>query len=272
MISAIVPSYKNPNVLDICITSFLDTQSFDTNEIICVIDGYLEIYKNLITKYKKHSNIHFVINHENQGMPFSINSGVSYANNKWIIVLNDDNVFPKNWDSILSKYEYENFVISPNQIERNPSIFNFVQHDFGNTFNFRYEEFLTEEPKFRDNSGLTNDGEIFPFYMSKKIFMACGGFDLIYPSPFICDWDFFLKLELLGIQFARTRELNFYHFGSIATKNSNNIEDANYFKDSEHEAANIFLNKWGFPPSIKRPFNSHKPQQNNHIKGIRFYD
>lgn len=269
MISAIVPSYKNPVSLDICIKSFLDTQTLNNIELICIIDGYESMYSEIMDKYKNYNSIHYIINAENHGMPFSINAGVSVANNSWILVLNDDNVFPYSWDSILAKYQYENFVISPNQIERNDSIFNFIKYDCGSISNFRYQEFLTEEPKFRDN-GLTNDGEIFPFYMSKKIFMACGGFDIIYPSPFICDWDFFLKLELLGIQFARTREINFYHFGSIATKNSNNLEDSNAFKESEREAANIFFNKWGFPPSIKRPMNSHKPQHTNIIKGILY--
>lgn len=271
MISTIVPSYKNPAVLDICLQSFIDTQELRTNECLCIIDGYESMYSSLFEKYKAFNNIRFIINPDNQGMPFSINIGVFHANNGWILVLNDDNVFPKGWDSILSKYQYENLVVSPNQIERDPSIFNFIQYDFGDLSNFRYKEFLEKEPGFRITGELTNDGEIFPFYMSKKIFMACGGFDLIYPSPFICDWDFFLKLELLGIQFGRTRELNFYHFGSVATKNSTDIQEALSFKQSENEASNVFFNKWGFAPIIQRPFNSHKPQNcSGLIKGISY--
>ena len=49
--------------------------------------------------------------------------------------------------------------------------------------------------------------------------MAVGGFDLIYPSPFICDWDFFLEVELIGCKFSMTHGTHFYHFGSKATKN-----------------------------------------------------
>jgi glycosyltransferase involved in cell wall biosynthesis len=220
MISAIVPSYKNPDSLNICLRSFIDNVSLNTSELICIIDGHSDIYDNIIKYYKQYNNIYFIINSDNQGMSFSINTGAAYANNSWLLVLNDDNVFPKNWDGILSQYKYENFVISPNQIERKASIFNFVEYDFGDVDHFRYDEFIEKEPQFRidTNNKLTNDGEIFPFMISKKIFMACGGFDITYPSPFICDWDFFLKLELLGIQFARTRELNFYHFGSVYKK------------------------------------------------------
>ena len=49
--------------------------------------------------------------------------------------------------------------------------------------------------------------------------MIVGGFDVMYQSPFICDWDFFLKLDLNGIKFTRTHKANLYHFGSTATKN-----------------------------------------------------
>jgi hypothetical protein len=203
-------------------------------------------------------------------MPFSINIGVYYANNSHILVVNDDNVFPKEWDKILSKYNYNNFIISPNQIEANPSIFNFIQYDFGDIDSFRYEEFISKEPEFRNSSEPSNDGEIFPFCMSKKLFMASGGFDIIYPSPFVCDWDFFLKLELLGLRFARTREINFYHFGSIATKNSKDKEDSESFKLSESLASQIFVQKWGFHPTINRPSNSHLPQNSKYIRGISY--
>ena len=66
---------------------------------------------------------------------------------------------------------------------------------------------------------LTVDGGIFPFAMYKKYYMAAGGFDTLYQSPFICDWDFFLKLDLMGLAFSRTHKAHLYHFGSTATKN-----------------------------------------------------
>jgi glycosyltransferase involved in cell wall biosynthesis len=271
MISTIVPSYKNPKCLEICIRSFIDTLYYSSNELICVIDGHIQLYESLINKYQPHNNIHFILNENNQGMPFSINNGVYYASSQWILIINDDNVFPMSWDSTLYKYRSSDLVISPNQIEKHPSIFNFIQHDFGDVNNFRYDEFLKAEPSFRQ-SGLSNDGEIFPFFMSKKLFMAVGGFDLIYPSPFVCDWDFFLKLELLNTKFSRTRDINFYHFGSVATKKSKDRTDADKFSNSEIIASQVFYKKWGFQPHISRPSNSHKPAHINALKGIVFYD
>lgn len=274
MISAIVPSYKNPKCLDICLRSFTDN-TFDqlSSDIICIIDGFAELYKEIFTRYQNYNNIKFILNHTNKGMPLSINIGVYASSNPFILVLNDDNVFPKHWDKALIPIIKENYIISPNQIEATNSIFNFIQKDFGSVDNFRYEEFVEIEQYLRVyDPVLTNDGEIFPFCMSKKAFMSVGGFDLIYPSPFVCDWDFFLKLELLNYSFFRTRCINFYHFGSVSTKNATDIKDSAYFKNSEDIAHQIFLEKWGFPPCISRPSNSHRPDSNQIIRGIQYND
>lgn len=265
-ISCVVPSYKNPKCLEIVIKSFLDTSNND-NELICVIDGFSELYENLFSKYQKHQSIKFLLNPENRNMPYSINVGVYTAVNEYILVINDDNVFPKSWDTILSNMNNPKHVISPNQIERSgPGIFNFKVADYGDPENFDYEAFLENEPSLRTDE-IATDGEIFPFYMMKKHFMACGGFDLMYPSPFVCDWDFFLKLELLGLEFYRTRNINFYHFGSIATKNS---KESTAFYDSENISSQVFHAKWGFQPCISRPSNSHKPQHIDVVRGVNF--
>jgi hypothetical protein len=95
--------------------------------------------------------------------------------------------------------------------------------------------------------------------------MASGGFDTIYDSPFICDWDFFLKLELIGLNFLRSRKLNFYHFGSMATKNGS---ESNRFRESEMIAAETFEYKWGFKP-FRTLGNSHSPK-GNIVKGIMY--
>ena len=63
--------------------------------------------------------------------------------------------------------------------------------------------------------------------------MAVGGFDLIYPSPFICDWDFFLEASLIGCKFSMTHGTHFYHFGSKATKNRDDQKEKQEFTESE---------------------------------------
>lgn len=123
MISVIIPSYRNPKCLDICLESVLKTQS-NTNEIIVVLDGFAEESSYVVEKYK--NKVYFLPLSQNMGMQYSLNIGVYNASSEWILVVNDDNVFPMNWDSILSQDKTDKLVISPNQIEKSPSIFNSI--------------------------------------------------------------------------------------------------------------------------------------------------
>ena len=96
--------------------------------------------------------------------------------------------------------------------------------------------------------------------------MIVGGFDTLYQSPFICDWDFFLKLELNGKTFRRIHDAHFYHFVSMATKKGKSKEE---MIASENPAAQTYKYKWGIPPQLFKN-NSHNPKNNLTIKGIKF--
>lgn len=260
-ISVIIPSYRNPKCLDICLNSALENQQ-DSNEIICILDGYAEESNHIVEKYK--DKVGFIKSPTNQGMQYSLNVGVWNATNERILIVNDDNVFPKLWDTILNEDYQDNLILTPNQIERIPSMFNFVIADFGDENEFDFEGYTKSEPTYRKQE-LTDDGEIFPFFMSKTDYMMVDGFDTLYGSPFICDWDFFLKLELAGKDFKRSKKLNFYHFGSVATKNG---KEGDRFKEGEQKAANIFKYKWGIDP-VRNVNNSHKPAV-EFYKGINY--
>jgi glycosyltransferase involved in cell wall biosynthesis len=262
MISVIIPTYRNPKCLDICLKSALENQASD-NEIIVVIDGFVEESKSIIEKYI--DKVNFIPMEENYGMQHALNVGVFNANSEWVLIVNDDNVFPKDWDVILKKDFQDKLVITPNQIERSYSIFDFIEHDFGGVDDFDYDGYVKTEPNYRENV-LMNNGGIFPFAIQKKYYMAVGGFDTLYESPFICDWDYFLKLELIGCDFLRSKKLNFYHFGSIATKNSS---ESDRFNLSESDAAKTFEYKWGFRPFRNPVNNSHSPIGHS-FRGIRY--
>ena len=165
----------------------------------------------------------------------------------------------------------DKFIITPRQIEpTGPSIFDFDIKDFGtDAKSFDYDSFCEYEMSIKEDSynRFKNSGEIFPFMMKKKYYMAVGGFDLIYPSPFICDWDFFLKLELISCIFKMTFSTHFYHFGSKATKNRDDDKEKQEFTESEVVASQIFYNKWGFQP-LRHENNSHSPGDT--INGITF--
>ena len=120
MISVIIPTYKTPEALDLCLESLIKGQK-NKNQIIVVVDGFYDINKDVL---EKHSEDIDVLNLEqNVGTVRATNLGVYNSQYDKILIVNDDNVFPQNWDiDLLSSYE-ENSVISPNQIEPTPSIF-----------------------------------------------------------------------------------------------------------------------------------------------------
>jgi len=262
-LSLIIPTYRNPKYLDLCLKSAIENQTQD-NEIIVVVDGFIEESQEVLNSYIQY--IQVLDLGENQGMQTALNFGVMNAVNECIVIINDDNVLCKDWDSlILQKYQ-SNAVYTINQIEPNgPGIFNFPVKDLGrHPDNFKYDEFLSYEQTLRSEE-ITLDGGIFPFVISKKNYMIVGGFDTIYQSPFICDWDFFLKLDLMGLDFYRISNLHFYHFGSAATKNG---KEGNKFKNTELPAAQTFMYKWGITPQLFEN-NSHRPK-GIFAKGIQF--
>ena len=264
MISIIIPTYRNPDSLYICLKSAIE-QQHNKNEIIVVVDGFIEESKEVLEKYKK--NINVIDLGKNQGMQSALNYGVMNATNEKIFIVNDDNVFCKDFDLEIEAQLKEKNVLTLNQIEpEGPGIFNFPVKDFGRSpKDFKYCEFIKYEQSIRKDE-LTIDGGIFPFAMYKKYYMAVGGFDVIYKSPFICDWDFFLKLDLIGLGFTRSHNAHLYHFGSTATKNGNEGEK---FKATEGPAAEVFMYKWGIPPQLFEN-HSHNPKNGLVIKGIKF--
>jgi glycosyltransferase involved in cell wall biosynthesis len=263
MISLIIPTYRNPDYLDICLKSAIENQ-VNKNEIVVAVDGFINESQHVLDKYKQHISVLDL--GDNQGMQTALNLAVMNATNEALVIINDDNVLCKDWDIIIEKQFQSGYVFTINQIEpTGPGIFNFHVKDLGKSpKEFKYEEFLEYEQTVRDGK-LTLDGGIFPFVISKKDYMIVGGFDTIYQSPFICDWDFFLKLDLNGVQFYRANNLNFYHFGSAATKNG---KEGDKFKQTESPAAQTFFYKWGIAPQLFEN-NSHRPKGNK-VKGIEF--
>ena len=266
MISVVIPSYRSPKYLDICLSSLFEGQTI-SNEVIVIIDGFVEESQWVIDKYS--DRVGFIEFPENRGMQSGLNFGVYHASNEKCLIVNDDNVFPYQWDKVLEEYDVTDTIVTPNQIEPDgPGMFNFPVKDFGrNAIDFDYGDFVNYEQSIRKDED-TPDGEIFPFFFLKKNYMMVGGFDTIYNSPFICDWDFFLKMEMMGIKFIRSHKLHFYHFGSKATKNRDtDKQDETMFRSGEGEAYQMFEYKWGFTPR-NGINNSKKP--NGIIRGINY--
>jgi glycosyltransferase involved in cell wall biosynthesis len=91
MFSVIIPTYKEPEYLDLCLKSAFEGQT-NKNEIIVVVDGFYELNKPILDKYP---DVRVLDLGENQGLSVATNWGVYNATHEYILVVNDDNVFPK---------------------------------------------------------------------------------------------------------------------------------------------------------------------------------
>jgi GT2 family glycosyltransferase len=240
-ISVIIPTYKSPDALDLCLKSIIEGQ-VNENQIIVVVDGFYDINKEVLEKY---SNQIDILNLEqNIGLCRGTNLGVYNARYDKILILNDDNVAPKNWDKILEEAYNPNFVISPNQIEPYPSIFKqFKIQDLGRDPRLFDLEVFWEYTSSISSFNMDASGSTLPIFMSKEKYIAIGGWDENYPTNGVtADWDFFLKCRLMGLFLMRIYACHFYHFVSLSSNTQEDKERRQQLEIEGHEYARY---KWG---------------------------
>jgi len=246
MISVIIPTYKSPDMLDLCLRSAIEGQQ-NKNQIVVVVDGHYDVNKEVLEKWSEHIDI---LNLEqNVGLCRGTNLGVMNAKHDKVLIVNDDNVFPKDWDFILELNCVPNSLITPNQIEPYPSMFKqFNIKDLGKNVNeFDLNKFWEYEKSiFQENQD--GFGSTLPIFMSKLDYLKLGGWDENYEMGMVADWDFFLKCNLNNMSLIRLYNLHFYHFTSAST----NGEKRQIAERNGHEYAKY---KWG-------SYIKHDPQTN----------
>jgi GT2 family glycosyltransferase len=215
LISVIIPTYKSPEMLDLCLRSCIEGQ-VDKNQIIVVVDGFYDINKEVLEKYAK--SIEILTLDDNVGLCRGTNLGVYNAKYERILIVNDDNVFPQHWDKILN-YDFKlNSVISPNQVEPTPSMFSqFIIEDLGRDVKtFDLDKFWQFDYHVASGDKIDETGSTLPIFMSKVDYLRVGGWDENYQDGMVADWDFFLKCQLSGLKMLRTYNSHFYHFASVS--------------------------------------------------------
>src|ERR1039457_6402471 len=174
-LSLIIPTYRNPQYLDLVLRSATELRGDINNSIIVILDGYVNESIDVINKYK---NIQCIELSENKGMAAALNIGVSQCETEYIFVINDDQVLPQNWDNRIlnlfttNGWDTDKIVITANQVEpTGPGMYNFPVIDLGKTpETFQYDKWLELEPTLSKHE-LVKGGEIFPYAMAKKYYM-----------------------------------------------------------------------------------------------------
>jgi GT2 family glycosyltransferase len=253
MISAIIPTYKSPEALDLCLKSAIEGQ-VNENQIIVVVDGFYDLNKDVLDKYKDHIDILNL--EENVGLCRGTNLGVYNAKHDKILIVNDDNVFPQFWDTILVEEWEEGAVITPNQIEPYASMFSqFIIKDLGrDPKTFDLEAFWRFNYHYASGDKKDESGSTLPIFMSKLDYIRLGGWDENYEMGMVADWDFFLKCKLSGLKMIRNWNLHFYHFVSLSTTDT--PEKQQKRQESEQNGHEYARYKWG-------NYIKHNPKDNS---------
>jgi GT2 family glycosyltransferase len=253
MISVVVPTYKRPDALDLCLQSLVKGQK-NKNQIIVVVDGFYELNKDVLLKWKDYIDVLDL--KQNLGLCRGTNLGVYNAIHNLVLIINDDNVLPNGWDIVLLEDYKPNTVLTPNQIEPTYSMFKqFVEKDLGrlpstfdlNLFN-KYNDEISKPV-------LEESGGTLPFLINKYDYLRVGGWDENYPLGLTADWEFFLKCQLCGMKMMRTYKTHFYHFESLSTRTNTEVSTNRDIK--QMEATKYFLYKWG-GHIHRNPDNNHK--------------
>jgi glycosyltransferase involved in cell wall biosynthesis len=235
MISVIIPTYKESEVLDLCLRSAIEGQK-NKNEIIVVVDGFYEENKEVLSKWKDH--ICLLNLEENVGQSRCTNLGVYNATHDLVLIVNDDNVFPKNWDTDLESSYQENSVVTPNQIEPIPSMFRqFEIKDLGRDPKLFDLEYFWKYETAISKKQAEESGSTLPFMINKFDYLRLGGWDESYPGAWVVDWEFFMKCKMAGMKMIRSYSSHFYHFVSIGTKSPERIAQSQLLEQQCHEFA-----------------------------------
>jgi len=252
MISTVIPTYKEPEALDLCLKSAISGQHYK-NQLIVVVDGFYDLNKSVLDKYK--NSIEILNLEENVGMIRAMNYGHFNSSFDLVFHVQDDNVFPKDWDLKLMKSYQKNSVLTPNQIEPSPSIFSqFHIYNFGKDPNLFDLQTFWEYSTNISVDKVEESGSTFPFLINKYDYLKIGGFDESYPGPWVVDWEFFMKCKMNGMKMLRTYSAHFYHFVSLGTRTSEKIK---HNAQLEQECFHFFKYKWGKYPSINQ-YNNEK--------------
>ncbi len=202
--SFIIPVYNRPVEIKELLESFLNFEGDDVFEIVIVEDGSTLTSESVIEKFNSQLNISYYFK-TNSGPGDSRNYGMQKARGNYYIILDSDVVLPLNYLSEVKTYLLKNYV----DCFGGPDA---AHHSFSNlqkAINFAMTSFITTGG-IRGGKEQVEDFQPRSFNMglSKKAFLASGGFGKIHPGE---DPDLSLRLHKLGFKTALIKNAFVYH-------------------------------------------------------------
>lgn len=209
--SFIIPVYNRPQEIRELLESFTLLQEAPKYEIVIVEDGSTDTSESVIKDFKDQLNISYYYKN-NSGPGDSRNYGMHRAQGEYFIILDSDVILPSNYlkevNHFLENTYYDCFGGPDNA---HPSFSNLQK-----AINFAMTSFITTGG-IRGGKKQVEDFQPRSFNMgiSKKAFLASGGFGKIHPGE---DPDLSLRLQKLGFKTVLIENAFVYHKRRISWK------------------------------------------------------
>ena len=202
--SFIIPVFNRPEEIRELLQSMLKLQFSRPFEIVIVEDGSTVTCEAVVKEYQDRLKINYYFK-ENSGPGDSRNYGMKKAQGNYFLILDSDVLLPENYlqevDSFLSTNYYDCF--------GGPDAAHDSFTDVQKAINYSMTSLFTTGG-IRGNKQAVNKFQPRSFNMglSKKAFLASGGFGLIHPGE---DPDLALRLQKLGFQTILIPDALVYH-------------------------------------------------------------
>lgn len=203
--SFIIPVYNRPDEIKELLASFLkfegDNKSF---EIVIIEDGSAQTSDSVIEEFKNQLNISYYFK-PNSGPGDSRNYGMEKAKGNYFIILDSDVLMPSNYLVEVKAFLQKSYFDCFGGPDAAHSSFSNLQK----AINFAMTSFITTGG-IRGGKKQLDDFQPRSFNMglSKKAFIASGGFGKIHPGE---DPDLSLRLHKLGFKTTLIENAYVYH-------------------------------------------------------------
>lgn len=202
--SFIIPVYNRPDEIKELLESFLHFEGEHTFEVVIIEDGSTKTSEDIVSAFKNQLDIAYYYK-ANSGPGDSRNFGMQKAKWNYFIILDSDVILPSHYLIEVKKFLVQSYYDCFGGPDAAHKSFTSIQK----AINFSMTSFITTGG-IRGGKQKVEDFQPRSFNMglSKKAFLASGGFGNIHPGE---DPDLALRLHKLGFKTALIETAFVYH-------------------------------------------------------------
>ncbi|WP_179320226.1 glycosyltransferase [Winogradskyella helgolandensis] len=202
--SFIIPVYNRPNEIKELLNSFLNIEGQHVYEIVIIEDGSTETSEMVVKQFNNRLNIAYY-SKPNSGPGDSRNYGMQKAKGNYFIILDSDVLLPPHYLNEVQQFLEASYYDCFGGPDAAHSSFSNLQK----AINFAMTSFITTGGIRGGKQQVENfQPRSFNMGLSKKAFLASGGFGKIHPGE---DPDLSLRLHEFGFKTTLIESAFVYH-------------------------------------------------------------